>query len=676
MATYGENLVASLIEKLPKDEFEGFSEVHISTTTAAHKSPDFVILSITRGLFVVEVKDYKEILDINHEFIRIRRNSGEIVQESNPLGIAEKYAHNLVKQFEKFDELLRTHQGKRKLKFPWIPTAFLPHIPQHIIGVIEDGGVFPKNTVLGKESLTPNTFESALRTIPSRWKMENQLGDETRKVVRGVLKPHLVLSDISTGRPIGVMSRQQEEEVYRPIQREPQKDQYQQTLIQFDESVSDELLSAEAKTTIHDTGIRLVRGVAGSGKSLVLAKRAEFLASTYPEKQLLLLAFNKDLILDFKRRIKGVPHIEIRTFHQLCHDILGKNWHEPVSPEGWIAHFFNDSLIEHDLDSHYVAEEFEWREETNLHDSAKYLNAKREGRQRPLSKAKREAINQIYVKYQAYLKENNRFDWATVSQKALELLQPASPFWQRYDIVLIDEAQDFAPSWISVVKKVLKPDGILFMCDDPSQALFRSFSWKRKGIDVMGRTRVLKVPFRNTEQITVAAVSLIEANQKIQKNDDYVLPDLKATELRQGEKPILVGFNDAVVENEFMEKFIYKMLSMGIQPHNIAILCHDSNHVHFWKKYTVKHKIYVESFRKMKGLEFEVVIIPGLHTAFKDYLSSPEEIMERRRHMYTAMTRAREILIMTFQGIFPPELEPILPYVSMQEPFTSSSSKL
>src|SRR5581483_11010648 len=70
----------------------------------------------------------------------------------------------------------------------------------------------------------------------------------------------------------------------------------------------------------------------------------------------------------------------------------------------------------------------------------------------------------------------------------------------------------------------------------------------------------------------------------------------------------------------------------------------------------------------MKGLEFSAVLIPHLHTLCDGAGRVLDEgtISEIRRRAFTAMTRAREILIMSYQSQFPAELSAIEPHMQVE----------
>ncbi|HRF96939.1 MAG TPA: hypothetical protein PLZ51_17145, partial [Aggregatilineales bacterium] len=66
----------------------------------------------------------------------------------------------------------------------------------------------------------------------------------------------------------------------------------------------------------------------------------------------------------------------------------------------------------------------------------------------------------------------------------------------------------------------------MMICDDPSQSIFRNYSWQEKGISVLGRSKVLRVPFRSTREISLVAHTLIERDNQLKLIEDRAEPDL------------------------------------------------------------------------------------------------------------------------------------------------------
>jgi hypothetical protein len=78
---------------------------------------------------------------------------------------------------------------------------------------------------------------------------------------------------------------------------------------------------------------------------------------------------------------------------------------------------------------------------------------------------------------------------------------------ERYDFILIDEAQDFDPDWFACVVALTKSqdESDIFITGDGSQGLYRQrtrgFSWISKGIQAQGRTEYLSENYRNAAKI-------------------------------------------------------------------------------------------------------------------------------------------------------------------------------
>jgi superfamily I DNA/RNA helicase len=64
----------------------------------------------------------------------------------------------------------------------------------------------------------------------------------------------------------------------------------------------------------------------------------------------------------------------------------------------------------------------------------------------------------------------------------------------------VDEAQDLSPVMLSLIKNATNRG--VFLAGDSDQSIYRKgFNWNKSGIDIRGRTKILKMNFRNTNQI-------------------------------------------------------------------------------------------------------------------------------------------------------------------------------
>jgi hypothetical protein len=652
--THGEKLLNQLLRDLPKKQFFFHYEPEIVTPDGKSSKPDFIIVSALFGVVVLEVKDWVKIVSGNQQNIQTIRTDGTPMMHENPIRIAEGYAYDLKRRFEERAELWEQYKGKTVLRFPWQCMVALPHISQDIIRQFERKGIWPKGVVIGKELLTsPAHLHQAVENLPWKFKLDQPMSLDILDIIRELINPSLTVID-AEGQISGTLTRTQ----YNLI-TEPLHTVHSRQIPLFDE---DEL-STEAMEISENTMVRLVRGVAGSGKTLVLVRRVRHVANQHPNAKILVMTFNVDISDDLKKRI-ALPdsRVEVLNFHKLCRMILKSIWQDPISTKDWLRKYEPETLKQLELSADFVAGEFAWRKELGLYDDLEYLDAERKGRGQRLDRPKREIINRMFNRYLAYQhtrRQNGEswYDWDDVSFIALEALSD-HPLAEQYDAIFLDEAQDFAPSWIKVSRALLKSGGDLFICDDPAQSIFCSYTWIQKGLSVVGRSRVLRVPFRSTREISQAAHGLIEADETLRQTEERPEPDFTSYELGTGPLPALIACKDLESEIRFVNLKVRELLDNNVPPNQIAILCHNRWHIDRWGEWK-KQGVYVQHFEKMKGLEFAAVFVPHLQDSFP-LPNDPDAVTVMRRKIFTAMTRARHRLILSYHGMLPKPLEPLL----------------
>lgn len=494
MVTAGERRILNLLRDLPRQEYFFSYEPRINTSDGTHSKPDFVVVSAKLGVMIIEVKDWTRLIGGDATVVHTANHHGHQTTYENPYLQAERYAYDLKSRFEARAELWEQYRGRSVLKFPWQPIVILPYIRHAVIQRFEAQGIFPKGVFLGVEQ-TENVaqLQKAFRDAPWRFSLKNPLTLDILDIIRELIHPELAVADMQ-GQIAGTLTRAQHQLIVEPLHTQ----QPAQMPLFEEAEVSQESLGLAENITI-----RLVRGVAGSGKTLVLIRRAQHLAMQYPDSKILVLTFNKDLAHDLRGRIYAdTTPIEVTHFHSLCAKILQTVWHSPIVAQDWFKKYAQAQLDSLKLTPDFMAQEFEWRAEKGLLTAEAYLSADRRGRAKSLSQGQREAIQHVWTHYQQYKQSQKEagkswMDWADVPLQTLEMLH-AHALAGAYDAILIDEGQDFAPSWMGVVKRLLKPNGSLMICDDPSQSIFRNYTWQDKGVSVVGRSKLLRVPFRST----------------------------------------------------------------------------------------------------------------------------------------------------------------------------------
>jgi hypothetical protein len=654
--TPGESRLRQLLQQLPTDFYWFSHEPRVNAADGQSSKPDFVVVNRNLGIIIVEVKDWTQIERGDQQLVTTRRFDGESMTYPNPLLTVERQAYQVKQRFEQRAELWESYRGRLTLRFPWQVMVVLPFIDSVVITQFEDAGVWPRGVVIGRGQLTDaKTLDAAIQGLPWRFQMSAAISSSTLDIIRETIEPSLVV-ETREGKPLGTLTPVQERLVKEPLHSAKP---HQLPLL------SGDFVPEETAPAVIDPAVQLVRGVAGSGKTLVLVKRVQQLARQHPEARLLVLTFNVDMANDLRERIGHPGNVEVLNFHRLCRSILQPYWADPLRAVDWIRRYARELLQGMGISADYAAAEFGWRKEMGLYDAGDYLQADRRGRGKRLDESQRNILNQVFKAYlqsQQSIRANREvwFDWDDVPFLTLETLEE-NPLQHSYDAVFVDEAQDFAPSWIQVCRQLVKPEGELFLCDDPSQSIFCAYTWQQKGLHIVGHSRVLRIPFRSTRAISRAAHSLIEADETLRSHHERTRPDLDTNALQEGQLPGLVICSGEHLELKWIVDRVNTLLNEGMPPRSVAILCHNRWHVKRWEA-LAQRGIYVQHFDRMKGLEFQAVFIPQVELAFPSS-ADPDTISVIRRKLFTAMTRAQTSLTLTCAGALPAPLYPLLPFV-------------
>lgn len=264
----------------------------------------------------------------------------------------------------------------------------------------------------------------------------------------------------------------------------------------------------------------------------------------------------------------------------------------------------------------------------------------------------------------------------------------------QYDAILIDEAQDFYDEWYQAILAVLNPEtNSLFFVYDNTQSVYgqshrrkSGWSWLQLGIDVRGRSQVFDLNYRNSPEILETAWKFItpaldSANMKVEKrerNDQgkiintpaigSIIEPLKKQSRSSNVEPILTQIDSHNIPEEIARQVKY---ALDTNPHSsIGILAHprDKNirkqisqelknlgvehHAPMSSSERQKNVVdrpcaIIDSWNALKGVEFDAVIIAGVDKAQENF-SNPETDFTEKAGIYTAMTRARDHLIMVY----------------------------
>lgn len=657
-ATFGETIVAQLLDSLRErgEDLAYAYECEIQATSGGKVEPDYILVLPSIGVAVLEVKDWVNILGGDKSYIHARRRDQEEAEYPNPDKQARAYLHDVRALLEKQPGLLNPtwHKQAGKLKVPCQYFTVLTNIEKHYVSALEDEGILTPNTVICREDidlLRPQRFLTAIRTRfedTAPWSLSEPLTAEDVDCIRRALDPDLKILD-RAGRSIGTVTQEQEE----IIKESPRLN-----------------LASLGKPGQQKSRVRVVRGVAGSGKTLLVIYRARHWAKKlgHLEPKILVMAHNLALV-DYMREQLSDYAIDVLNPFQLAEEILGEDYHLPIGTGDWIKENFPEPELRHGLPRKFLEHEFEWlknqREQLDVQEYSSRLKARADGT------IQDDQIDHIIAMYALYCEQQELrridgerwMDWQDVLREALKRLrQGLNPYCRKYNMVLIDEVQDFTPLAIKLALEVFNPGGEVFLCEDPCQTLWRYYTWEEKGIDLqqVDACTDLRVPYRATYEINVTAYSLLYADPLLATSDNLIKPLLDPRDVMHGPPPILMQCADLKTEIKHVRKFVEKSIKDGVDADSIAILCHSKHDLEHWR--APEHLgVEVNYYDKVKGLEYDTVVLPHLHSAFQtpSSVDQPTFISNIRRRVFVGMTRARQNLLLSYQGDLPVELSPL-----------------
>jgi superfamily I DNA/RNA helicase len=374
---------------------------------------------------------------------------------------------------------------------------------------------------------------------------------------------------------------------------------------------------------------RLVRGVAGSGKSVVLTN---WLAKT-------------------AKRLEHVKEARIwavyanRSLHKLLQDSVEAAWH---------------SLSKGQL---FQQAAFPWDRVALLH--------------------VKDVLAGI-LPSAALSMDDFGFDYDRAAEEFLNR-HDAAALLPRCTALFIDEAQDMGPSTLKLLLSIVQQTDP----EDPNSRAAHIFydnaqniygrktpKWSEFGLDMRGRSTIMRESFRSTTPITELAVNvrhrLTPADQRQDQNELLGLGLIEKTE-RNSQEWLRVRFNQVdgpvpkfqvfksrVAEIDAIAQHLTHLIrNEGISPGDICVIYNGQSIVQLLesrlgpKMAAIDVELSVQTNRpferqentlvvttshSFKGYESEVVIIPGVD----QYVTGDGQVLAN--NLYVAMTRARSLL--------------------------------
>ena len=449
--------------------------------------------------------------------------------------------------------------------------------------------------------------------------------------------------------------------------------------------------------------VRLINGVAGCGKTLILINRALLFCKKYPDKKVLLLIHNRPVTADieykFENYLDGRPNnLTIKTFHayarsqQIKLTPKIKILFSDKEKKPFLDKLFSDKVeayVNLSISDDQIWSEIEYINEFLIAGKDEYLVYERLGRGFSLSKSQRENVWKLYQASRELMSSPETGFLPSFYIRNLCLEKNGRVDFDTYDQILIDEAQFFFPSWLELVKNSVEEGGQIFLCADPNQGFLKSrLSWKSIGLSVRGRTKKLSYSYRTTYEIMVAANALLEHLNE--DSEDFIQPNLE--KMTRGSKPTVIYIHNAQdEERRFINELAQCVNESSIPLQHIIVLCSDS--VSPWSVKTLVQaklgegtvvncndsrdiqelggKVRVMSINSCTGMEAGVIFVLGVGSLLDKVnnldLNEDEKAVvdqESTRKLYVAMTRAGQKLVLFSTETLPASVEPFVNVVS------------
>lgn len=617
MDTAGERRVAKFLQRHLPDDCTVWCNIPIGPERL---QADFLILMPQVGLLCLEVKDWKiETLDYcNPQKIGLKIK-GETVSTDHPLSQARRYAQYAAALLGQDRRLLQTegaYSGRLAVPFA-CGVVFSNVFHRNIRNIREQMGgssgdfdnIFPIRQILYQEDLGEEASNRVYSRLAKMFINGFRCSLDAAQIdrIRYCLFPEIRIRSL------------QQQDLFGAAEPPPEQPENGNNAAMPDAvkpmAVVPDIIrvmdfAQETLARSMGGGHRVIHGVAGSGKTLILGLRCQYLVEQV-EKPVLVLCFNKllaahlnNIIDDRVRQPQLREKIHIHHFH------------------GWCAQL---------VKQHNIA--FTDSEKKQPYHEAAVSAAVRAAQNGEIPTACYGAV---------LIDEGHDF---------------VEPDWLRLIVGMLDGRENH----------------LLLLYDD-AQSIYHSknkglkFTMSSVGIKAVGRTTILKHNYRNTRQI-IGFAHIVAQNSLIpHEGDDDTAPLVEpCASGADGAQPVVRGFKSWQDELDFLDRCLDKWTKTTLL-RDIAVICNLTKQCedvckllkqkklpyHPWHKADKRgrfdpkaDKIAVVTIKSSKGMEFPRVLLMGADQAAAIDEDDPVRLL------YVGMTRAQNELLVSYSGSNP-----------------------
>jgi superfamily I DNA/RNA helicase len=241
----------------------------------------------------------------------------------------------------------------------------------------------------------------------------------------------------------------------------------------------------------------------------------------------------------------------------------------------------------------------------------------------------------------------------------------------QYGALMIDEGHDFEAEWLQLIVQMVDSEtsSLLLLYDD-AQSIYKKkkaldFSLSSVGVQARGRTTILRVNYRNTDEILNYAYRFAKHYLVPADSDEDHIPLLEPQSAgRHGYKPFMKQLSSFEEEASYVARNLKRIHDGGMQWLDMCVL-----YPHRWMGEKLKDAFQAEgiptqwlgsqwakktfnpgedsvklmTMHSSKGLEFPLVSISGL-----GYMpGKQDDLASEAKLLYVAMTRSTDKLLLT-----------------------------
>ncbi|RJG57262.1 DNA helicase [Sphingobium terrigena] len=429
------------------------------------------------------------------------------------------------------------------------------------------------------------------------------------------------------------------------------------------------------------SGPARVTGTAGTGKTIVALHRAARAVRSDPNARVLLTTFSRPLANALQPKLAmllsgdraALDRVTVASFDDTASELFQLS-------TGRRASIATDDAQQALIEAQMKAADFtglplrfvasEWRHVVDgwgITSLADYADVPRIGRRNRLGTRQRETLWPIFEAVRAALSARGM---VTIPQMfAAVEREYRSKVEKPFTHIIVDEAQDLGVAQLRMLAALASGPNALFFAGDLGQRIFQQpFSWKALGVDVRGRSAMLRINYRTSRQIREAADHLLPPT--VRDADGLEDDRRSAQSVFEGPSPVVALCSDQDAETEAVAAFLRAASEDGIAASEMGLFVRSGDLLSRARaavtaaglearQLTERAEdfgdcVSIGTMHLAKGLEFKAVAVMAcddealpLQSRVDDATDEDElrEVFETERHLfYVACTRARDRL--------------------------------